>query len=164
MKRRVFYSFHHQLDSWRASQVRNIGVVEGNRPATDNDWEAITQKGEHAIKKWIADQMLGRSCVVVLVGTKTAGRRWIDYEIRKAWEDRKGVVGIRVHGLKDKHGKASKPGNNPFAHLVVDDKRLSSIVKCYDPGGRTSKDCYAWIEDNLALKIDEAIQIRNGYS
>ena len=33
-KRRVFYSFYYKEDSWRASQVRNIGVVEGNRPAT----------------------------------------------------------------------------------------------------------------------------------
>ena len=32
MKRRVFYSFHYQADSWRASMVRNIGSIEGNKP------------------------------------------------------------------------------------------------------------------------------------
>ena len=34
MKRRVFYSFHYQADSWRASMVRNIGSIEGNKPGS----------------------------------------------------------------------------------------------------------------------------------
>ena len=38
-KRQVFYSFHFKNDSWRAGQVRNIGVVEGNMPVSSNDWE-----------------------------------------------------------------------------------------------------------------------------
>ena len=67
MARRVFCSFHYAPDNWRASQVRNIGVIEGNRPATDNDWESITRGGDKAIKRWIADQLSGRSCTVVLV-------------------------------------------------------------------------------------------------
>ena len=41
MARRAFYSFHYIPDNWRASQVRNMGVVDGNKPATDNDWETI---------------------------------------------------------------------------------------------------------------------------
>lgn len=164
MKRRVFYSFHYLPDNWRASQVRNIGVVEGNRPATDNDWEAITKKGENAIRNWIDNQMRGRSCAVVLVGTNTACRKWIDYEIEKAWKDGKGVVGIRVHGLKDRHRQVSRRGKNPFGHLRIDGKALSSIVKCHDPAGSTSQDRYAWIRDNLSSVIDEAIQIRDGHS
>ena len=35
MTRRVFYSFHYELDYWRAAQVRNIGRLECNRPATE---------------------------------------------------------------------------------------------------------------------------------
>lgn len=30
MKRQVFFSFHYQPDSRRASQVRNIGALDGN--------------------------------------------------------------------------------------------------------------------------------------
>ena len=41
MARRVFYSFHYKPDNWRAAQVRNIGAIEGNNPASDNDWEAV---------------------------------------------------------------------------------------------------------------------------
>jgi hypothetical protein len=36
MAKQVFYSFHYDNDNWRASQVRNMGVIEGNRPAPDN--------------------------------------------------------------------------------------------------------------------------------
>jgi hypothetical protein len=85
-KRQVFYSFHYAKDAWRASQVRNIGVVDGNQPVSDNDWETITSKGESAIKNWIDGQLDMRSCVVVLVGTETSTRKWIEYEIKKAWE------------------------------------------------------------------------------
>jgi len=37
-RRQVFYSFHYEADAWRAAQVRNMGVVEGNQPASDNEW------------------------------------------------------------------------------------------------------------------------------
>ena len=39
MARKCFYSFHYQPDNVRASQVRNIGAIEGNQPVSDNDWE-----------------------------------------------------------------------------------------------------------------------------
>lgn len=61
-KRQVFYSFHYKPDCWRAAQVRNIGAIEGNKAAPDNDWETIASKGEESIKKWIDDQMQYRSC------------------------------------------------------------------------------------------------------
>ena len=38
-KRGTFFSFHYKPDNWRAAQVRNMGVVEGNSPVSDNDWE-----------------------------------------------------------------------------------------------------------------------------
>ena len=64
-KHRAFYSFHYVPDNWRAATVRNIGAIEGNKPAPDNDWETVKKGGDKAIKKWIADQMKGRSCTVV---------------------------------------------------------------------------------------------------
>ena len=77
-KRRIFFSFHYKLDAWRASEVRNMGLVEGNAPVSPNDWESVTREGEGAIKRWIAGQMRGRSCTIVLVGAETADRPWIN--------------------------------------------------------------------------------------
>src|SRR5438552_3191062 len=113
MARRVFYSFHYDADSSRASQVRNIGLVEGNRPASDNDWESIKKGGDAAIKRWIDSQLDGRSCTIVLIGANTAGRKWINYEIETSWNTGKGLLGIYVHYLKDLAGKQSAKGSTP---------------------------------------------------
>jgi hypothetical protein len=162
MARKCFFSFHYKPDNARASQVRNIGAIEGNQPASDNDWESVTKGGDDAIKKWIASQMSGRACTVVLVGAETANRKWINHEIVKSWDDGLGVVGIRIHGLKNLQGQTSTAGANPFDFIGFGStgKKLSSIVKCYDPGGSTSKDRYDWISTHLSNAIEEAIKIR----
>ena len=161
-KHRAFYSFHYNPDNWRAATVRSIGAIEGNKPAPDNDWEIITKGGDAAIKKWIADQMYGRSCTVVLVGTNTAGRKWINHEIIKSWDDGMGVVGIHIHGLKNSKKELSTKGKNPFASIKYGKtgKMLSSIVNCYVPKGSNSQERYAWIEKHLANAVAEANKIR----
>lgn len=165
MTRRVFYSFHYDLDNWRAAQVRNIGAIYGNSPATDNNWEAVKRGGDQAIKRWIAGQMRSRSCTVVLVGSRTAGRKWIDYEIEKSWNDGMGVVGIYIHGLEDRDGRTSTKGKNPFDAFTLNHRRtkLSSVAKCYNPGGKNGRERYAWISRHLANAVEEAIRIRNSH-
>jgi len=165
MARRVFYSFHYKPDGARAARVRNMGVVEGNKPATDNDWETITKGGDEAIQKWIDDQLDGKSCNVVLIGENTAGRKWIKYEIKSAWNNNKGVVGVYIHRLKDFEGNQSSKGRNPFEDFTMDggEKKLSSIVKAYNPPFTDSKDVYGHISDNIADWIEEAIKIRDNY-
>lgn len=165
MARKTFYSFHYVPDSQRASQVRNMGVVEGNSPVSDNDWEKITNGGDDAIKKWIDGQLSGKSCAIVLAGTNAAGRKWINYEIRKAWNDSKGVVAIHIHNLKDLSGNQCSKGSNPLASVTVPiggvDKTLSSVAKAYDPPYVDSKQVYTYISNNLAAWADEAVSIRN---
>ena len=163
MTRQVFYSFHYEADNWRAAQVRNIGSIEGNRPATDNDWETVKRGGSRTIQNWIADQMSFRTCTVVLVGENTAGRAWINYEIRKSWNARMGVAGIHIHRLKDQNGLTSRAGRSPFADIVLGNSGLvlSQIVKCYNPYGWNSKEAYDWISDHIADIVEEAIEIRN---
>lgn len=165
MARRVFYSFHYKPDVTRAAKVRNMGIVEGNRSATDHDWEKITKGGVMAIQKWIEDQLDGKSCNVVLIGENTAGRKWIKYEIATAWNDRMGVVGVYIHRLRDLNGNQSSKDRNPFDDFTMGDSRtrLSSIAKAYNPPYTDSKRVYAFIRDNLADWIEEGIEIRNNY-
>ena len=145
------------------SQVRNIGVIEGNQPVSDNDWEAIKRGGDAAIEKWIASQMSGRTCNVVLAGSATGNRKWINYEISKSWNDGMGVVGVYIHGLKNFQSETSTKGANPLDYVTFKNtgNRLSSIAKCYDPIGVTSKEKYDWISSNLSRLVEEAIKIRN---
>ena len=163
MIRQVFYSFHYEKDSWRVNQVRNIGVVEGNKRVRVNEWEAIARGGDSQIRAWIKEQMKNRTCAVVLVGTCTAYRRWVRYEICQAWNQGMGVVGIRIHGLKDKSKKVSYRGENPFSFIKMNGTPFASIVKCYNPLGNDSTQRYNWIKKNLDSKVEEAIRIRESY-
>jgi hypothetical protein len=163
MARKVFYSFHYKPDNWRAGQVRNMGVIEGNVPVSDNDWETVTGGGDAAIQRWIAGQMNGTSCSVVLIGAATAGRKWIDYEIKKAWEDGKGLVGVYIHNLQDREERQATKGSNPFAGFRVGQTSLSNIVRAYDPPFWQGTDVYADIKRNLARWVEEAIAIRNAH-
>lgn len=143
-----------------------MGVIEGNKPASDNDWESITKKGDQAIKDWIDGQLDGKSCTVVLIGANTAGRKWINYEIENSWNSRKGVLGVFVHRLKNLDGEQSTKGENPFETFTLCEgkKKLSSVVKTYSPPYTDSKEVYAYIKENLADWIEDAISIRENFS
>ncbi len=162
MARKCFYSFHYKPDNWRVSKVRNIGTVEGNKPASDNDWETITGGGEKKIKEWIANQMKGRTCTVILAGANTAGRKWINHEILESWNNGKGVVVIHIHNITDKDGKQASKGANPLYYVTHSPtkKRLSTIAKAYDPPRTTSKGVYSYILEHIEDWVDEAIQVR----
>lgn len=162
MTRKVFYSFHYELDSWRVSQVKKMGAVEGQSVLHSNEWESVAAGGDPAIQKWIDAQMAGKSCNVVLIGAETAGRKWVKYELRKAWGDGKGLLGIHVHNLLDSNSKYSAMGGNPFSGFTINDGKvaLDSVVPVKNPGGNTSTAVYANIRDNIEEWVEEAIAIR----
>lgn len=162
-KRRVFFSFHYKNDVMRAAQIRNIGVLEGNTPYSDNDWETVA-KNEDSIKTWISSQMEGRSCCVVLVGADTASRKWVIYEICEAWKKGLGVVGIYIHNVKTPTMIGCKKGENPFDHINFGEKKFSSIVKCYDPLVNNVNGAYDDIKNNISSWIEEAIKIRKKFN
>jgi hypothetical protein len=137
MARKVFFSFHFDNDFWRTQQVRNINALEGQSLITANAWEEVKKKGDASVEKWIADNMYGKSCIVVLVGSQTAERKWVRHEISKAW-------------------------NNPFGRIsfTVKDKTLEGIAPLKTPAGADSKAVYASIADNIETWIEEAIKVR----
>jgi len=155
MARKVFYSFYYDEDSSRVQQVVHMGRVEGQTMLSGQKWEEVQKKGDPAVEKWIAEQMTGKTCLVVLVGTNTSTRPWVKYEINKAWKDKLGVVGIRIHGLKDLNTqKTATRGGNPF----------SDIITLYDPPGVDSKAVYASISDNIEKLVEDAIKLRAKYN
>lgn len=165
MARRVFYSFHYEPDNWRASQVRNMGVVDGNRPASDNDWETVKRGGEPAIQRWIDGQLEGTSCTVVLIGSGTAGRKWINYEIERSWNRGNGLVGVYIHKLLDRYGRQSLPGNNPFSGFTLNQNQtpLTQVVQTFDSPTWDSRGTYGYICSNLSAWIEQAVAVRGRY-
>jgi len=153
----VFYSFHYTRDSWRVQQIVKIGALEGQPILNAQDWESVKRQGDAAIKKWINDQMSYKKAVVVLIGAETAGRPWVKHEITKAWNDKKPLVGIRIHGLADSAGNTDLPGADPFAKITFPTGgSLASYVPVFSPSGSTSKAVYADIAANIGTWVDSA--------
>lgn len=164
MKRRVFFSFEYKKDAWRASQVRNMGKVDGSSTFSDNDWEEVRKKSDAAIKRWIDEQMAMRSCIVVLIGNTTSTRPWVKYEIEKAYELKKGIVGIYIDRLKDQNGDQCLAGGNPFYHVYTKDgSRLSNYVTAFKTRYVSSEYAYDDIKENIEQLIEEAIEKTGTY-
>lgn len=184
IKRRVFFSFHYASDIRRANLVRNIGAIEQNRIVTGNEWEKVKRGGDIAIKRWIDREMRGKSAVIVLIGEKTSESRWVKYEIQKAWEERKGLLGIHIHGLKDAlTGSTCRKGKNPFDGIVVPARvrgfggvlspckptHLSDVAIICDPG-KPRVDAFGdvvkpfnTIRSKIAKWVEMAIERRQKY-
>ncbi|MBA3034945.1 MAG: TIR domain-containing protein [Desulfobacterium sp.] len=157
-KKPVFFSFHFNNDVMRVQQVRNIGAIEGNTPVSPNDWEAVKRGGDPSIKRWIDDNMKYKQCVIVLVGSETADRPWVRYEIEKAWNDRKPIFGIFIHNLKCPRTGTCRKGKNPFETFnFKDGGKLSTVVNCYDP---SQYDAYNDIARNMDSWVIAAIAQR----
>jgi hypothetical protein len=147
---KAFYSFHFANDDSRVGQVRNMGVVSGDQVVDDNSWEQIKKNGDAGIKTWIDGQMGKCDVAIVLVGSETATRKWVDYEIRKAWDTHKPIFGIRIHGLKNLQGEIGKRGPDPFVNIPLQNgQNLSNFIPLYDPQGADSKAVYAAIERQI---------------
>lgn len=162
MSHRVLLGYHHELDEWRAARIRDAGGVDFDSPVSDQGWERITMGGVMTIERWINARLLGKSCLVVLIGPATAGCMWIDLAVRKAWRLGKGVVGVYIHNLGDRDGNQATKGVNPFDQISLGDEmlQLSGFVKAYDPPANTSDEVSIYIADHLEEWVEEAIAIR----
>jgi|ERR1700678_3842866 MTH538 TIR-like domain (DUF1863) len=160
MARKIFFSFHYERDAWRAGQVRNSNVVASDDEYGFIDaaeWESIRKNGDEAVERWIDDQLKNTSVTAVLIGAETASREWVQKEIVKSWNRGNGLVGIRIHGIKDQDQKIDTVGPNPFDGFALGDGTvLSSVCKTYD-----------WVADdgrkNLGTWADEAVEVRANY-
>lgn len=161
MARKIFFSFHYERDAWRAGQVRNSNVVSSDDRygfIDAADWESIKKKGDAAIEGWIDDQLENTSVTVVLIGAETASREWVQYEILQSWNRGNGLVGVRIHNIKDQDQKTDVLGPNPFdGFKLPDGTLLSSVVKTHD-----------WVTDDgrkhLGKWADDAADIRAEYA
>ena len=157
--RRVFFSFHYQRDIFRVSQIRNSWITKPDRESAgfwdSADWESVKRSGDLSIKRWINSQLKGTSVTIVLIGSETANRKYVQYEIEQSYKkENQGMLGVYIHRMKDINKLTSVQGPNPFDNYIVTDRfgfkrPLSQYIKTYD-----------WILDqgyqNLGTWVDEA--------
>lgn len=133
-KRNAFYTLPLQARPLAGPAGRQMGALAGNAAVSVNTWETIVARGDRAIQAWIDKNMTGKSCAVVLIGARIARRKWINYEIEKAWNDGKGVLGIQIHRIRNIKRLQSPRGRNPFADFVIGTARPPvSDTKAYNP-------------------------------
>jgi hypothetical protein len=142
----------------RVQLVRNMGVVEGNTPVAPNTWEEVKKEGDAAIEKWIDDNMKNKSCLIVLIGTDTHKRPWVKYEIKKAWKDGKGILGIHINNLKCPNSGTCVQGKNPFDSIEFTSNGKKIVPAVYVP---KASGAYTDISENLSDWVDKAIKQRN---
>ena len=140
MARRVFFSFHYQHDIWRVNQIRNIPEITGCAAAGFQDaslWEEAEKKDGAEIKKMIDKALENTSVTVVFIGNKTAGRKYINYEIEQSIARGNGIVGIQIHHLKNEKGETDEFGDTPAkltnggykVYKYVDSEKLAARIE-----------------------------------
>jgi len=156
----AFYSYHYALDAARASTVRRAIALEADEPLTPNQWEELGWGGDTPVTKWVADRLRGKDCLIVLIGQNTAARKWVNYEIKLAWESGRGVLGINIDKILDNRGKPGKPGRNPFDAFAYGGVRLSEVVKVYEPLGENPQENLQYIANNAHTWAANAVAAR----
>ncbi len=104
MARRVFFSFHYDNDINRSMTVRNSWVTQGKEAAGFIDkaeFEQIKRQGDTAVHNWIDKQLEGTSVTVVLIGSETLKRPFVQYEICKSLQRGNAVIGVHINAIRD---------------------------------------------------------------
>ena len=120
MARRVFFSFQYDNDIYRSMTVRNSWVTQGKEVAGFVDkaeFERIKRQGEKAVHNWIDGQLNGTSVTVVLIGSDTLNRPFVQYEICQSLARNNGIIGVHINGIRDMRTQmVSNKGN---VHTII---------------------------------------------
>lgn len=156
MVRRTFFSFHYERDIWRSSIVRNSWVTQDREAAGFWDaslWEEAKKKGSEALKKLIQQGLKNTSVTVVLIGNKTAERRWVKYEIIESHNNGKGLLGVYIHNIRDRDRYRDNKGRNPFDSIYIEEgARKTYFSRLYPTYDYINDDGY----NNLGNWIEKA--------
>jgi hypothetical protein len=121
MAKRVYFAFHYQdVIDFRANVVRNHNAIQGVENAGYYDasiWEENKKQGDLALKRMINKELDYTSVTVVLIGSQTYSRRWVQYEIMKSIERGNVLFGIHINNIPDKNKQVKIAGPNPFDFL-----------------------------------------------
>ena len=117
----------------RVNVVRNAWKIVrpeyplGGRTFYDSSlWESRQLEDPETLKRLIREGVGYTSAVCVLVGTETALRRWVRYEIARAVIDKRGLLAVHLNGVR--HHKLLIPGLIRL-HLWPS-ARFSQIIRC----------------------------------
>lgn len=159
MVRRVFFSFHYANDIYRVHQVRNNWLMKrGTSGPWFEDgslWEKAATQDDYLLRRMIDHALNATSVTVVLIGTETANRKYVTYEIEQSLMRGHGLLGVYIHQLRDANGNTANKGLNPLDRLSIPGtcRALSTMFDTYD-----------WVDDdgynNLGRWVEAAARLR----
>ena len=146
MARRVFFSFHHEnhireqtkLNANVVVDTYLVGFFDHLRKYDKN----YKKTGKDGIQRMILNHLKDTTVTVVLIGTETANRPWVKYEIEQSIARKNGLLGIYIHHLKDPNKRPSSRGAKPAVPQGVDfpaydwDKDLDRFRKAIEAAGK----------------------------
>ena len=157
--RRVFFSYHYENDVFRVHQVRTTWLTrrDSSQPWFEDGslWEKAATRDDTLLRRMIDQALKETSVTVVLIGSETANRRYVTYEIEQSLIRGHGLLGIYIHHLPDANGNRAPKGPNPLDKLTVPGTNapLSMFFDTYD-----------WLDDdgcsNLGRWIETAARKR----
>ncbi len=146
--RQVYFSFHYD-DIWRVNQIRNSGLLFGDKSVGFSDrslWEESKAKNPAALRRLIQEGLTGTSMTDVLIGANTASRRWVTYEIEQSLERGNALIDVHIHKLRDRNGKVARKGRLP--QLL---RRHGTSIYTWT----NAREFGAWVESAWRLRNEE---------
>ncbi len=100
MARRVYFAFDYQ-DVFEVNQIRRSAQFEdvSVRSFTDaSQWEKLQKQDDAAIKRAIARALINTSVTVACIGSRTATRPYVKYELNASAARGNGLLGVYLPG------------------------------------------------------------------
>lgn len=163
-KRKVFFSFEHDKDCARATQIRKMDKFHEESVFPDEEWKEVVKKTDDEVKSWIDERLKNCECLLVLIGHTTHEDKWVNYEIKKAYDLKKGIFGVYIHGFKDADGNQCEKGKNLFKDIHNGNNvALSDFIPCYDTDYLTAPYIAEYFEQHMESFIAHAMNNIKNY-
>lgn len=112
VRRKIFLSYHHKHDQAYYNAFSN---------AFHDTYEAVTDKSlerevdsddvDYVMRRIRENHISGTSCTILLVGTETYARKYVDWEIKATLDKEHGLIGVYLpNAAKNSEGKIIVPG------------------------------------------------------
>ena len=135
MARYTFFSFSYEdVKNFRVNVVRNSWLhhTDDQTFYDGSIWEDERIKTPSKIKKIIDDGLHGTSVTAVLIGTDTAFRRYVKYEIVKSFQRGNGIIGVHINRIRGKEQQITTRGVNPLERLGFEISNNGNKIRFYE--------------------------------
>ena len=125
--------------------MRNCNIVGGVESAgffDHSEYEEAKKRGDEGIRRMILKNLKNTTVTVVLIGSETAFRPWVKYEVEQSIAQKNGLLGIYIDGVKDRDGRTSLRGMKPSVPWSVEfpayawDKDLDKFKREIEAAGK----------------------------